>query len=304
MMRRAMALVALGVGLVGLMTGPVAAESRRVRPTASGGEVKVLIGSKVSTYHAATQSDPVTFEITGPTRLRILSRVLFGDSPAGEVPLPYVLQVEIEDLEGRVIEEEAGVSEQAAELEGGAVGTLERSTLPIPAGRFTVRVFPVGEETMVGLRLFRDAPTRSPVKWVRFAPDSFEVAVRLHVGDDETTYYRFNGGKSVVVNIRGPLRLRVRTRVDFGPESGPSQSYVIKVALDGEAWKTFALKSKASHTAIYPDQPEITPGKGRDLEFTVPEGLHRVRFNLDCTTSSGATLRILVPEKGLQADLR
>jgi hypothetical protein len=67
--------------------------------------------------------------------------------------------------------------------------------------------------------------------------------------------------------------------------------------LDGAAWKSVPSKSRASHTATYPDLPEITPGIGQILDLEIPAGMHDVAFHLEGTTAGGAALRIRVPPK-------
>jgi hypothetical protein len=167
-----------------------------------------------------------------------------------------------------------------------------------------VRISPTARDVSVALRVLRMQAKPKPTKWIPFAPESFQSAIRLQSRDTEFTYYRFDMREPVAVTIQGPLRLKVLTRLDFGTERGYTQAYVVKVFLDGEPWKNFSLTSSASHTAVYPDLGEITPGVGRDFILAVPAGSHDVKIYLDCTTASAASLRIVVPERELLLGLR
>ena len=65
------------------------------------------------------------------------------------------------------------------------------------------------------------------------------------------------------------------------------------------ATSLFALAALASHTATYPEHPEITPGAERLFNISVPSGPHKVAILLDGTTASGGALRIQVNQKQL-----
>lgn len=275
--------------------------SGRIDPLSKTDAVRVRVGGKLKTYHRATSNDPVEFRIRGPVQIRVLSRLLFdGDPPRRE--FRYRLRMEIDGTELRTLRQKGSVSKRAFLASGGLVGSLEKSIVRIPHGTHTVRVFPEEEGVEVGLRLFHGDGKPSTVNWISFAPETYEKAVRLHTGDTETVYYRFSAEKPVTLFLRGPLRMKVRTRIDFGQEQGYYQKYVIKTMIDGEHYRNFSLKGRASHTSTYPDLPEITPGVGRDIEIQVPGGRHAVTISLDCTTAGSAALRILIPEKAVKND--
>jgi hypothetical protein len=274
-----------------------------LEPSSHGGAITVDVGGKPSVYHLGTAAEPLAFEVEGPCRLRVLSRCVFGQSPPGD-SVPYELRVEIDGIVDRVLSEHARVSTQASLADGSKIGTLERATAPVPAGKHVVRISPTSGQVSVALRVLRTQAKPKPTKWIPFAPESFQSAVRLQSRDTESTYYRFDIREPVAVTIQGPLRLKFLTRLDFGTERGYTQAYVVKVFLDGEPWKNFSLTSSASHTAIYPELPEITPGVGRDFTVSVPAGAHEVKIFLDCTTANAASLRIVVPERELLLGLR
>ena len=253
----------------GLSESSMAAKklSNRIRPAASAGSVKVMIGKKSGTYHKATKAKPVVFAIKGPATIRILSRYLFP-SPELTKSTPYAFRVEVGTTTLRTETKKAGVSKQAR-LEGGVkLGTLEKSTIRLPAGTHRVRIVPVDGDASIAVRILKGTGKKVAIRWASFQPDAGVKAVRLHEKDQESTVYRFGPAQPVRVSLRGPLKMRVTTRLDFGLTNGVTQSYVIKAALDGKPWKSFTLKSTASHTASYPDLAQITPGTGRSSSST------------------------------------
>jgi hypothetical protein len=295
-MRRFYHLLVLGTLSMSLATAAHA--STRINPATHAGALNIDLGNKMSLYHKSTPSQPLVFRISGPVMVRVLSRYMFQSGVAE--PTIYEIVLTIDDIELTTLTEKANISREAT-YDGDPVGTLERTTVSLPAGEHTVYVRPKGEDEAIALRLFKGDGKKPKLKWVSFAPNVYEKAVRLHGRDSEVTYYRLTRNHNVELTLKGPMRLRVMSRVDFGTENGHTQAYVIKVLLDGEEWKSRLLKSQASHTSTYPDMPEITPGMGEDFRLNVPKGEHKVTLVLDCTTAEAASVRILVAEKDLLA---
>ena len=289
----------LAAAAVMLASGVADGASKRIQVSQSAGPVTVLVGKNDSEYHVATRANPVVFRVKGPTAVRLLSRYLYAAPPEGSGEITYRLRADIDGVSVVNLSEKAKLSTSARLDEGVPTGTLERSILRLPSGDHKVRLFPVDENDRIAVRLFRGAGTKK-LTWVSFAPNEHAGALRLHASDTEATYYRFDGETPVSVVVHGPIRMKVTTRLHFGTTAGYTQSYVVKVSLDGEAWKTYPLQAKASHTSTYPDLPEVTPGRGRIIEFEVPDGEHEVSILLDGTTSAGAALRIRVPKRELK----
>lgn len=292
-------LIALGMALTALSYGDALAvkkkHSNRIRPAASAGAVKVLIGKKSSSYHKATLAKPLEFSIKGPATVRVLSRIVFS-TPEQAKATTYAFRVEVGSTVLRTVSEKSGVSKSAT-LEGGIkVGTLETSTIHLPAGQHRVKIVPTDANTTLAARVFRGTGTKAKIKWTSFQPDAGAKSVRLHEKDQESTVYRFGPTQPVTVTLRGPLKMRVTTRLDFGLTNGVTQAYVIKASMDGKPAKSFTLKSTASHTATYPDLTQITPGKPRSFEIDIPRGPHKIVFELTGTTAAGASARIQIPQ--------
>ncbi len=297
---------ALALGIVfciaaGASASPgTAAPTKAIKPVSHGGAVKVRLGQKTLTYYRSSAKKPVELSVAGPTPLRILSRHIYGDSAKSD-RVSYSLRVEIDGVVLKTVSLKAGASGRATLAGGAKIGGLKESIVQIPAGQHAVRIYPRGKGRRIAVRLYLDGGTKSTGKWIPFAPDRFLEAARLHEKDRETTYYRFNQTSPIELTIRGPMSLRVHTRLDFGTTNGFTQKYVARCLLDGKPWKTFALSALASHTATYPEHPEITPGAERLCNLNVPSGPHRVTILLDGTAALGGALRIQVNQKQLNA---
>lgn len=276
-----------------LGAGSAAAESTRLKASSHGGVVKVAVGKESRVYYQATVLKPVEATVTGPTRLRVMARHMAPETD----PNPVVLRIEIGSAAPKTMTLKA-LASKSASVSGGAIGVRVDRSFEIPEGRHKVRIAPAEAGGAAAVRLYRGTAKKAKVAWVPFAPEKFEKALRLRSGDNESTCYRFTATEAVEMPIIGPLRMRVDTRVDFGMTNGTTQSYVVKVMLDGKPWKSFSLKSRASHTTQYPEMPEITPGRAVDFELEVPAGRHRVSVLLNGAGEGGATAAVKVVRGG------
>ena len=286
-----------GLTLVFIVGSAWGATSSRIKPLRHGGVVSVQIGSKKSTYHKATTAVPVEFRAKGPGRVRILSRYMFAKPPTAD-STSYRIRVEIDGVVILTQEETAGVGDRAS-VAGAQIGTLERMTIRIPTGTHRVRVYPVDPAASVAVRLLKGSGKAPKVSWVAYQPETYAEAVRLQSGDIETTVYRFTASMPIGLTLHGPAKLKVTTRLDFAHINGVTQTYVIHALLDGGPFKTFALKTKSSHTTMYPDMTEIAPGQAKSFIVDIPSGTHAVTLALDGTTASGASARLYVPKKAI-----
>jgi hypothetical protein len=273
-----------------LCAGPASAKSTRLKASSHGGVVKVAVGKKTLTYYQATVLKPVEAVVVGPTRLRVIARNM-APEPGGD---PVILKVEIDGGAPKTVTLKAASSKTASAPGGKAIGVLAKRSFEIPAGRHRVRVMPSEAGSAAAVRLYRGTAKKAKVEWVPFAPTKFEKALRLRSGDTELTCYRFTATAPVELSVIGPLRMRVDTRVDFGMTNGTTQSYVVKTLLDGKPWKSFSLKSRASHTTQYPEMAEVTPGRSVGIALEVPVGRHRVSVLLNGAGVGAATAAVRV----------
>ncbi len=287
-----------------LLAVPAAAQLVRIDPEKHAGRRGILIGesTKAMVYHRASQDQPAEFSVQGPVPLRVIARHYSPDR--GLVTMRLRIEIEEDgqdEVETVVIHLDPRPSNTARRRDGTSVGVLRRGEMKIPMGLHRIRIYPENTTRSAIIRVFKGTPARSAASWVPFAPHRFEQAVILHGPDSETTYYRFTKETPVGLEVLGPLRLRVTTRLDFDEVAGSTQSYVVRVLLDGEPWQVFPLSSRTSPNVFYPDLPEIAPGVAREFTVSTPEGMHDVEIYLASTTAAGASARIRVPARELRA---
>ncbi len=284
----------LALGWICLAGADAAAKSAVVKPAAGAVQVKVRAGSKTLTYYSATPARPLLYRIRGPIPIRILTRCTYP-SPSDAKATIYHVAVTLDNapLVTRSLRSLAAKGTKGPA--GAPLGAMKRLVVMVPAGDHVIGISPT-EPSPLFVRVLAGAGKKGPAKLVPYQPETYAQAVRLLERDLETTVYRFSPAQPVTLSLRGPLPLRLTTRLDFGTTNGVTQNYLIKVEIDGKPFKSFALKSAASHTATYPDLAEITPGRARSVDLRIPRGTHRISIALAGTTAEGASARIEIPQ--------
>jgi hypothetical protein len=270
--------------------GEARADLKWTKPSHHAGRVKVAVGGKKSTYYRASKQAPVTLRVQGPVPLRVLHRY-FVPSLTSVTPARYSIRI---TLDGKVLKSDAAKVRlvKDAAIDGGGFAQ-------IPAGVHTVTITPGDNVSTALLRIYTGTARKQKVQWTSFDAHTYKESIRLHNRESETTYFRFDQTAPAGVEVIGPMRMLVGTRIDFGLPDGYTQNYVVKVLKDQKPWKSFALKARGSHTATYPDQSRTIPGVERSFELSIPRGRHDLTFLLEGTTAGGASLRLRVPQRDL-----
>jgi hypothetical protein len=280
-------------------TAIAATKSSIVKPAPGAISVKIRAGKKTLTYYSATTVSPLEYRVRGPLPIRIFTRCTYA-SPSDAKTTIYRVAVTVDEspLTSRSLR--SLVSKKVKGEAGAPLGAMRKILVRVPVGEHVIRIAPVDPNPIL-VRVLAGTGKKAHAKLVPYQPESYVKAVRLLDRDLETTVYRFTPTQPVTLSLHGPVPLRLTTRLDFGTTNGVTQSYLIKVEMDGKPLKAFALKSAASHTATYPDLGEITPGRGRSVDFKVPRGMHHISIALAGTTAEGASARIEIPQRESKA---
>lgn len=256
------------------------------------------------TYFPLERGDEILLTVEGPTTLRVLSRIDFGDNTSGEKR--YYLRYEREDGKKGKFRRTTTVSPTAvlADNQNVHMGTSRNAYLKVPDGKHTYRFY-LGSKASYKLYLRfykRSADLSSGSENVAFAPANFTRAVTLTVKEEDLTYYRIGEQDSLRLSIIGPTTIRVLSRLEFDPTMITEQKYRIRILENGLEKQIFPLRSKPSEAAEYRELSKMIVGKGSKFFVVVPRGKHEYRFEI-LDDGHTALLRFFIPRKDLANNL-
>lgn len=184
-------------------------------------------------------------------------------------------------------------------------GRDERSTkahrvpLHLPSGRHLIRVALAGTGVQAaGVRYsFRKGGAAEAE--TEFQASGARESVQVLVKEKSRDYYVTDGDSPVTLDLIGPTRLRLVSRLIFRPGARGRQAYQLDLEQDGAALPSQAFDTTKSSVAECVSHPDWILGKGKTAYLDIPKGPHRVRVRAANNESPGVAVRFSIPEKDL-----
>jgi hypothetical protein len=282
---RPVAAVACALAL--LATIASAAEWKSLKPAAHGGVTKISLGGKELTYYRFSDSDPLSFSIDGPTRVKILTRVRIPNE-AGTVD--YSVDVARDGYPMETVDKEAYPKEGAFYVSSDQFrpGVIRRIYIDVPTGRHGYELTAVGG-VVVDARVFESTAAKPSL--VSLAPRTFDSV--------ETLHYLVKKGKPVVLDVVGPTTVKVNTRLLYDSTMLGDQTYVIGVAEAGSPESLYRVDAEPSQTVVCRDRSDVIPGELRYFTLEIPKGAHAYTFRLVDAVAGGVAIKFYIPRGDL-----
>jgi hypothetical protein len=130
--------------------------------------------------------------------------------------------------------------------------------------------------------LFSTAQAKT--SWRSLRPTASEESVCLEIQGQSFNYYLLGDDKPVVLNLRGPRRLKVVTRYLFSEDDSHEQDYELRILMDGREILSRSVTGKVLSGPRY-CQGDGDVGALRKSTISIPTGQHEVQiFAVSSTT--------------------
>jgi hypothetical protein len=271
-----------------------------LKPEKSPSAVQVLIAGKRLPYYPLQQADDISLTIQGPTTLRLLTRIDFGNATGGEKS--YYIRYEREGGEKKALRRVAANSDKVvlADNKSNYLSNSSYTVIDVPSGKQNYRFF-VKDNASYKLYYRFFAPrtySENDSSTVVFTPVKYTTTVPLLVKQKEHTYYRVGKQDSLKISVIGPARITVMTRLELEMPLLTAQKFRVQVFEDNQDKHTYSLKSWTSSNTEYKDKSTKVVGKAAKLYLDVPRGKHEYTFKLPDNNRS-VLFRFYIPKKAL-----
>jgi len=280
---------------------PAAAATKWVglKPTESPGRVTLAAGESNLTYHVLDDREPLEFTVTGPRRVKILTRYLYGEKDPEQAS--YTIRILRDGVETvrRAISTEKSEETHRRPAAGG-VGKIRRVYLTVPKGEHTYRVFVVEDDRDVAVRVFRRVKVRE-TPMASLTPSEYRSVCTLQFASGSlSSYYGFGPDRPLKFEVVGPTRVKVCTRLDFDHTMNGSQSYGLQLFEDGSPVKVYRYHVRKMATVSYVERPEFLPGERKCFWVQVPDGRHLYELGPANRTRFSAAAKLYIPKGDLK----
>jgi len=304
--RRPAAGVASCLLFAGLAVAPAGAQAgekwTQVAPLSAVNEVCLRNQDQEFVYLETDATTPLEFSVTGPRRVKIISRFVPADTTSDR----FVFDINLR-LDGAKVLHKTFAPLMNRNLTtcigGERVSSLRRAYVDVPRGVHLLQLSGHSQRKgRIVSRLFR-RQRRATATTVPFAPEEYrELATLQFESGNQSTYYRFDGDHPLSFSVTGPTNLQVYTRLDFGGGMLGRQQYTLEVWRDNVLWRTFHYDVKRLANGFYPEELDLLPGTRKKLHLRVPRGDHHFVIRPVTPGAFGVTAQIRIPQKDLASD--
>ncbi|MEO0081310.1 MAG: hypothetical protein ABIL25_03325 [candidate division WOR-3 bacterium] len=268
------------------------ASAAGVKVTGSAGTARVSVVRRVELdYYLVTREKPLEFSVTGPEWLRVFTRLWLPVS--GDSEYVYRLSLWQDDVE-RPLEFRTRRSGSSYGPAGQPVGRWRSFYIEVPAGENRYRlVLNDAPASAVGVRF----SFRKPAAWKAVELHGRELFL-VQAGNKERLY-ELRPGESARVEIAGPCRVRIRTRLNYTAEMQGAQNFVLAVQEQDSAIDRKNLRVVRSTVASYENLTDVVPSSEATVRFALGEGVHPLVITLSGTfaRSAGIVVETIAIEK-------
>ena len=266
---------------------------RVVKPIGSFKKTVVVTKKKKKAYYKLLKHKERTFRLKGPGIFKLqtvaaLTKKIYSKG----YTISYTINNGIPILLKHTTLKPSNVSEFLKK--SSKVSRRKTFDIPLSRGENTIKVMLAESDIPVYGRFIYLAKKNKRTDWVSFKPQGKLNEAEVIVKETATTYLDVKEGFPLKVDVIGPIKLRVLSRLKLTHEDKGQQQYRMEVREDGDIKYTFQLVSKSSKLAHLGSDSEYRITKAKEILIDVPQGKHT--YEIRPLTKLTTFIRLLLPK--------
>jgi hypothetical protein len=262
----------------------------------NGTSITVVVSGNEREYSLLPAGAPVKFQVDGPGRLAVVSRLIF--TKGGEDAQRYSIRVMKGNDTLKVHSTQADRSDAVIKNSRDVPGKSRKFTLDIPDGSFTFELWADNAPHGAAVRLLF-TPAKETKKLIAIEPLSYDRIVTTLINENQLAYYVASRERSVKLRVVGPTRVRVNIRLNYDQTMKGEQKFSVVVTEGQNGAAQWSLQTTKSVGIAYQEWKEVVPGKLNAASFDVPAGEHLYSITLGEASAKSVSLKFSVPEADL-----
>ncbi len=239
-----------------------------------------------------TEATPVTIEVTGPTWIKINSRIPWHDDMKGEQY--YTLIVQEDSLKETIFKKKTYRSELIFGRGNKRYGESRYSLINVPPGAHTYSFY---FWNAFSDTILLDFSFATPNIWVDIIPSSYTETLTLYGNEEKQTYYTLSPEDPVEIKVSSPANIKTLTRLNYDKSMKGRYGYTIIVKEREKVLKKVSFIAEKSEIFEYENRNDIVPSKENRFFLWFARGNHTLTFHLEATPGMTAALCFLKEQK-------
>jgi hypothetical protein len=235
-----------------------------------------------------TKDRTVEIEVTGPTWLKVNTRIPWHKDMEGEQR--YTIIVQEDSLKETIFNKKTYLSNEIFGRFNTRYGESRYSLINVPEGKhvYTFYFWSAAPDTIL-----LDFSFSIPNRWVEILPSSFTSTLNLMGDEEKQTYYTITPENPIKIKVGSPINIKIISRLNFDKSLGGRQGYTIIVYDKEKEIEKVSFVTEKSEIFEYEDRTDLIPSKENRFFLWFPRGSHTLTFHLEGTTAKSAALTIL-----------
>lgn len=261
-----------------IMGSLVSLSAELLKPADSDQREILTISGKRWTYYTLYK-EAISFEVVGPMRLKMYSRV---SSPAKTTKyLSFGFDVQIDDQTAYGVSHKqklsAGIKSQ--QHPNHYYSHAAKDFFTIPEGNHKIKLIPDPKGEPIIIRVLEDL-TPSKGKKQRLIPVVKQTPVKITVNGSSLSYYELTPKEDLLLSVNGGGTLETVSRLAFENWMGSEQDYRIQIWDGSRLLGTYYFSADRSEMSEIEGHKELVPGKWRSCRVTLSKGNHKLKIRL------------------------
>ncbi|NOZ07983.1 MAG: hypothetical protein GXO91_03775 [FCB group bacterium] len=248
---------------------------RAVSPTEREKKEVLTIGDKRRTYYQL-QDTPLHYQLRGPMKLEIIARKAVPQKISGNNDYAFYLIIDGSDSVYISFSKKKSRSVTSPRHPGHAYTVSGSYLFSIPSGEHVATLAPADRKNnpiLVRMLVKATPDIRSGSTFV--TPITDQLPDHILVQDKIIRYFKLDGGSSMTLELEGPGRLEVISRLAFEDWMTNEEPYRLRLLRDELEIGTYFFTTEKSEQSAIEEEKSLVPGKWRSFDLELQTGRHQ-----------------------------
>ncbi len=250
-----------------------------LKPANGSKQKEILTISENRRVYYDLESDPLTYLINGPVRLKIYSRSVYARKTSESQRYNFTVRID----EGNPINiqhtQRITTSVKSSMHPNHYYSRSAIDYLNIPAGPHEVHFYRDKKSKPTLIRVLEiDLKPEGSKK--RLEPLEKATPVSVQANGKSLRYFELSNDNPLYVQVDGPTNFEVITRLAFQTWMGREQDYRLQVWDNGKLAGTFYFSGERSEVSTVAGRDDLVPGKWRSCYIPITKGQHKLKIKL------------------------
>jgi len=244
-----------------------------LKPSIGGEEKEILKISDKRRIYTLLSEDSLAYEIYGPARLELVTR--YPSNKKTKKSQKFSYQLLINDEDPITINHRYKIQSSIRSVQhpnhyytysGNYFFNISKGNHRIILKPFENNKYPV---LVRFLKKDFEKPSSNRKELI---PMVFQTNRKVMIDEKAISYYELTNNRPLQIELKGPKRLRILSRLIFDEYMGASDKYHLRIKNGKKVIGTYLISSERSSSSYILDMEDKVPGKWRTCELDIPSG--------------------------------